>query len=98
MKLNHLTIQIRAPRGDDPGQVAEGIYTLDDGVVSLTDRYGVPVVDRDGKTYTQKLEAGENPYAIACRLTREFRRAFRADKKHVAGFTGPINYPKLGHV
>ena len=56
------------------------------------------VHDRYGKSYSQKLEAGQDPHVIAGRLTKTFRSARRGDKDRVSGFNRPIHYPKLGIV
>jgi hypothetical protein len=96
MKLHRVTVQVRAPKEGDPGAVVEGRYTLEDGVVTLTNHIGTPVRDHDGKTYSKKLEDGEAGHVIAGRLTKEFRRARRGEQKQVNGFSGPIKYPDHG--
>jgi hypothetical protein len=97
MKINRVTVTIRQPKGDgDPGQVAEGRFLFEDGVVTLVNHVGTPVRDHDGRTYTKKLEDGESEYVIAGRLTKQFRTARRGDKHQVAGFSGPIKYPDHG--
>jgi hypothetical protein len=99
MKINRVTVTIRQPKGDgDPGQVAEGRYILEDNTVTLTNHVGTPVRDHDGKTYSKKLEQNEDAYAVAGRLTKEFRRARRGDKNHVEGFSSPIHYPRNGSI
>jgi hypothetical protein len=73
-----VTVQIKAPSRDHPGQVCHGCYTLTDGVVTLTDRDGHPVQDAHGRQYTRKLGPGSTvaDADIAARsLTKEFRLA-----------------------
>jgi hypothetical protein len=94
MKPQSVFIQIRKPDGDDPGQVAEGAFIVEDGVVILTDRDGNPARDDDGKFYKRKLADGQNPKVIAGRLTRELRSALRGKNAPTNGFDGPIHYPK----
>jgi hypothetical protein len=98
MKINRVTAQVRRPKEGDPGAVVEGRFTLEDGIVTLTNHIGSPVRDHDGRTYSKKLEPGEDPYIIAGRLTKEFRRARRGDKHHVEGFSGPLTYPRNGSI
>ena len=96
MKICRVTVTIRQPKGDDVGQVAEGRFLFEDGVVTLVNHVGTPVRDHDGKTYTQKLEPNEDAYTIAGRLTKAFRRARLGDKHKDSNFSAPINYPKTG--
>ena len=94
-KVNRVIAQIRAPiPGGDPGQATEGRYTFVDGTVTLTNHTGQPVRDPQGNEYSRKVGT-DDPYVIAARLTKEFYHALRGGKKkHGAGFSGPINYPK----
>jgi hypothetical protein len=98
MKPQSVFIQIRKPGGADPGQVAEGAFIVEDGVVILTDRDGNPARDSSGKYYKQKLADGENPKVIAGRLTRELRLALRGKDAPVRGFDGPLQYRRDGSV
>src|SRR5262245_1385126 len=92
--------QIKPPKHDFPGQVAHGAYTIDDDVVTLTDRAGNPVQDERGRLYTYKLPPGytagdaEN---AAGRLTRAFRLALQGKPpENPERVSRPINYPKRG--
>ena len=98
MKLHHVEVQIEKPTADFPGRTVQGIYTFEEGVVTLTGRAGVPVRDTEGNTYCKKLDAGEDPHLVAGRLTRQLRKALRGDKKRPAGFAKHLHYPKLGIV
>lgn len=95
-EVKRVFAQLNRPTERNPlGAVVEGAYVFADGVVTLTDRNGKPVKDEDGKNY--KMPVGDNPPdIIAMHLTRKFRNARRAKKGAVAGFSGPLNYPKLG--
>jgi hypothetical protein len=94
-----VTVQIKAPSRDHPGQVCHGCYTLTDGVVTLTDRDGHPVQDAHGRQYTRKLGPGSTvaDADIAARsLTKEFRLALLSKTLSGERFSRPLNYPKRG--
>jgi hypothetical protein len=65
---------------DDPGEIAEGWFSIDAKVVTVTDARGKYVGSR-------AMIAGEDPKALARLLLRE---------KQPESFNGPISYPKLG--
>jgi len=94
-EVRQVIVTIKPPKGNFPGQVAYGWYTLQDGVVTLTDREGNPAGEETGRKLTHKLAPGEDARAVACKLTKELRLALRGNSAPVAGFEGPINYPKL---
>jgi hypothetical protein len=92
--LHRVEVQIEAPKGDFPGRTVQGVFTHENGVVTLTDHFGNPVRGTDGKTYSKKIGPEENPRVVAGRMTREFSKARRG--KTVNGFDGgPIQYPPL---
>lgn len=93
-KLHHVTVQIFPPSETSHGQVAEGVYRLEDNEVILVDHFGNPVRDPHGKTYRKKLQPGEDARVIAGRLTKQFRSARRGGRD--SKFSAPINYPKTG--
>jgi hypothetical protein len=95
MKPQFVTIQIKPPKGEFPGQTAEGAFIVENDTVILTDREGNPARDGDGKFYKQKLVDGQNPKMIAGRLTRELRSALRGKDAAKNGFDGPIHYAPL---
>jgi hypothetical protein len=70
MKPQFVTIQIKPPKGEFPGQTAEGAFIVENDTV--IDREGNPARDGDGKFYKQKLVDGQNPKMIAGRLTRTY--------------------------
>lgn len=82
-EVRQVIVTIKPRKGSFPGQVTYGWYTLQDGVVTLTDR---------------KLAPGEDARAIACKLTKELRQALRGNSASVAGFEGKINYPKVKYI
>jgi hypothetical protein len=86
-------VQTEAPKGSFQGRVVEGKYIVEDGVLTLTNRRGDPVSDAEGKTYTQKLNPGDNPKQIAGLLTKKFAKARRGDAPS-SRFSGPIEYPE----
>ena len=88
---------IKPPTTSDPvGSVVEGCYLILDGEVVLTDRDGKPVQNHDGKAYRHKLQPGDDADVHARRLTKQFRLARRTKNGAVAGFGGPLDYPKTG--
>jgi hypothetical protein len=78
---SYVCVQVRQCRDeDDPGQIAEGWYSIDGKVLTVTDARGKYVGSR-------AMIAGEDPKALARLLLRE---------KQPESFNGPISYPKLG--
>ena len=96
MKIHQVEVQIEPPKDQFPGRTVQGKYLFEDGIVMLTDHLGIPVRDRDGKAYSKKLEADEDPRAVAGRLTKQFRTARRGEKGQDANFNRQIVYPKSG--
>ena len=97
-EVRQVIVTIKPPKGNYPGQVTYGWYTLQDGVVTLTDRKGNPAGEETGRKFTHKLAPGEDARAIACKLTKELRQALRDNSASVAGFEGKINYPKVKYI
>jgi hypothetical protein len=79
----HIHAQVRGPdeRGD-PGEIAEGTYTIKSGIVDVEDDQGQPL----GR---QRLAPGEDGKAAA--------RAILRAKKAPSQFWGPINYSNSVH-
>jgi hypothetical protein len=66
---------------NDPGVIAEGYYTIEDGAVILR--------DRDDKHLTSRaLLPGQDPLGVARALLREVEEP--------EDFNRPLHYPKLG--
>jgi len=64
----------------DPGEIAEGYYSVEAGALVLTDIDGVQVASR--------ALLGEDPATVARQLLREARET--------SDFNRPIRYPPLG--
>jgi hypothetical protein len=90
-----VVVQIYPPNEEKgyPGQVCEGKFTHENGVVTLVNNAGAPIRDRYGKAHEQKLAPGEAAHVVAARLTREAWQARGGGKRK---FSAPLNYPKLG--
>ena len=80
--------QLRAPRNNDPGQIAEGQYGVSGGVLYLNDINGNAIV-------SQQLRPDDNPLAVATRLLREKTRG--GNSSAPAGFYDPIHYTRTFH-
>jgi hypothetical protein len=87
-------IQTSPPKGSFPGAVAQAFYTVENNKVILTDRDGNALRDPEGRDYGKTLaETGHNAHETAAILLRRFRTQVRGNR--VAGFDGPLNYPKI---
>ena len=84
-------IQIRAPRGSDPGRVLEGHYNIVGDTVVLVDPSGKALTSDDQK-YSRKLAPGDHPKQIAAQLLRAHHNAARGGNPR--GFSDKITYPK----
>jgi len=77
------------PGPNDPvGRVTVGHYVVEGGLVTLVDSDGKPLRRRAGDRYTHKLQPGENPDAVACRMTL---LAYHAAQGDMANFNRPIH-------
>ena len=77
----------------DTGECAEGWYFVENGVLTMTDREGVPLCDEyNGQRIAMRLLAGESEKAAAKRLTLKIHRA--ASRDEMSGFHRPIRYPQ----
>jgi hypothetical protein len=65
-----VTIQVRAPRGNFPGEVVEGWYCVVDNAVVLTNAEGKPIGSEK-----HQLAPGQDARGLACRLVRGRRRS-----------------------
>jgi hypothetical protein len=84
-------IQIRAPKGRDPGRVLERPYKVIGDTVFLVDESGKALAS-DGDKYSRKLAPGDNPRQVAAQLLRQHYNATRTGPR---GFNRPLIYPKL---
>ena len=71
----------QATNDGDPGQIAEALWSVDDGAVVLTDLEGRHITGR-------ALLKDEDPLTVARALLRE--------AEEPKSFNHPISYPKLG--
>lgn len=92
MTVHSVTVQIAAPAADDPGQVTEGFYTVEDGYLQMVYRDGRKL---ENPLYRVKLHDGANVKAIAGNLTRSIRTEMLGEK--VEGFTRNLSYPKASY-
>jgi hypothetical protein len=98
-EVKTVTVQVRGPKGDDPGQVAMGAYTLEDGVLTMTDPSGRPIRKAaTGERFTCKVKPGDNHVAFAGQMTLEIRGMMRGENAPgtVKGFNRQLDYPKSG--
>ena len=80
---------------NDGGEVAEGWYTLDGDLLTMTDRDGVPLRDdNSGARITHRLANGESDKAVAKRLT--LRRYREENRDGMSAFHRRIEYPSRG--
>lgn len=75
-------------------RVAEGFYTLSDGLLTMVYRNGRPVVLEDGSTVTHQMRPDDNARSIAVVLTKEIRKKLL--KELIPGFGREIDYPSAG--
>ena len=85
-EVKKVTIQIKAPRGKFPGEIAEGWYVVFENNVILTEADGKPIAG----VPKHHIEPDGDARLIACRMVRQRQRGSR-----VAGFNRPLSYPKL---
>lgn len=79
----------------DTGEVAQGNYTLENGVLTMTDADGVPLRDENtGGRIEMRLLPGESETVAARRLTLKIHRAANGDQ--LAGFHKRIDYGRWG--
>jgi hypothetical protein len=96
MDVRQITVITRNPSGsDDRGSCEDGWYTVDDGVLTMTDKDGAPLRNPNtGQKITHHLANGESDKAVAKRLRLKIYRDERPDE--MAGFNRRIDYPKWG--
>lgn len=92
MTIHSITVQIAAPTADDPGQVTEGFYTVEDGHLQMVYRDGRKL---ENPLYRVRLQEGANVKAIAGNLTRSIRKEMMGET--VEGFTRNLSYPKASY-
>jgi hypothetical protein len=87
-KVESVIVTVRPPneRTGDPGEAAIGSYTVQDGVLSLTDENGKPVGEKLTALVTEA-----NAHAVAAQLTTKRWAESRNDD-----FNRPVVYGPLG--
>jgi hypothetical protein len=85
-------IQIRAPKGHDPGKVLEGNYNIIGDTVFLVDKTGKPLTS-EAREYSRKLAAGESAKQVAAQLLRIHHRSGSGSSPR--GWNDRLHYPPL---
>jgi hypothetical protein len=99
-EIKTIHVHMKAPSRTRPGGVSViGHYRVEDDVVVMCKPDGVPI-ELNGKKFRRKFgtTSGElNEREVAGVMTREIRLELkRGSYSPLAGFSGPIPYPKSG--
>ena len=97
-EIKTIHIHLKGPSRSKPGGVSViGHYRVEDGFVVMCKPGGMPI-ELNGKRFRRKfgIQSGElNQREVAGLMTREIRLELkRGPYSPVAGFRGPIPYPK----
>jgi len=95
MTVHSVTVQIRRPSGDDPGQVMLAYYVVRGDELVLTRGDGTPV---DEARFRHKLRPGDNPAAIAGVIGRQIRREALKITEEQEQFFAPLDYGSSDYV
>jgi hypothetical protein len=71
-------MELRGASGTDPGEIVLIHFVIDGATLSLTDALGHKLNDGGGNILSVQVPAGEEPSALAKRLTRRAVRTNRA--------------------
>lgn len=93
-QVNYVFAQVRPQRPNDPGEVEIGYFTVQDGVLTMTDEHGRPIEGKGDKGYSRTLSVGDNERVIAHRLALKIR----ADRSGSNYFNRKLIYPVSGVV
>lgn len=88
MDIRKVRIETARPRGDYPGAVEEGFYTVEDGKVMLVDSKGTAI---DKFKFSRTLRAGQDAQAVAAIMLRQWKRPKGYD------FNRPLRYPRMAY-
>jgi hypothetical protein len=89
----YATVRRPSGRDGDLGQVTEGYYTLQDGLLTMTDSAGVAVRKiKTGEKITHHVQPAEDARSVACRLTLQIYLS----RRDVSDFNMPLYYPPSG--
>jgi hypothetical protein len=97
-EIKTIHVHMKGPSRSKPGGVSVvGHYRVEDGFVVMCRLDGVPI-ELNGKRFRRKFgtKSGElNEREVAGMMTREIRLELkRGSYSPLAGFSGPIPYPK----
>jgi hypothetical protein len=87
-EIHYLQVQIGRNR------VAEGFYTIANGLLTMVYSDGEPVMLDDGSRVEHHLQPEDNVRKVAGHLTIKIRKALMGER--VEGFSSPIDYPPAG--
>ena len=93
MTVHRVIVQIRAPSPLDPGQVSEGFYVVEGGVLIMTRPDGSPV---DPDRFRHALKDGDSPAAIAGVLTKLVRKSLAGMSEDEERFGRRLSYQPAG--
>lgn len=96
--VHYVFAQIKPATKTDPGQVSEGYYTLDDGMITMTSPGGEPVLHPAESTpYQHRLAPNESPRVIAAMLTKRIRMHMKGIfTEEQTSFNRPLEYRSEG--
>jgi hypothetical protein len=94
--IKSVVVTTAKPSGPgDLGQIAEGFYTVANGILTMCTPDGVPLRDDNtGRQVALRLLAGDDEKGLAKKLTLQQYRA--ANRDQIAGFHKRIDYPSRG--
>ncbi|WP_340672549.1 hypothetical protein [Bradyrhizobium ottawaense] len=95
LNVKQVSVQIRRPSGDDPGQVTLAYYVLRGDELVMTRGDGTPV---DAERFTHKLRHGDDPNAIAGVLGKQIRREALKITEEQERFYAPLDYGDSGFI
>jgi hypothetical protein len=86
--VRKVRIQLKAPRGNFGGEIAEKHYMIVENFLVFTDANGKPL-----DTEKHYLSPGADPHIVAYNLLRQ-----RRSGPGPAGWNRPIQYPRTGKI
>ena len=97
-EIKHVVVITRNPSGaeGDFGASEEGFYTVDGGLLTMTDSEGAPLRAANGERITARLAPDEDGKRVAGRLTLARWRSERDASEAVPGFNRRLGYGPSG--
>ena len=93
LEVHSVYATVRLPSDDDTGQITIGYFTLADDVLTMTNPKGVPVRRPiTGEKIQRKIAEGDDPKAIASRLTKDIRLMLHGE----TDFNRRLDYSRHG--